>query len=232
MPIIDARTLTEQPTLEREGIALHHHRSSVADWRDGDALTSSYLPEVCDLIHDLTGADAVVIMGRAVLRFSERSEEAGRHDNSLAARFIHIDASDTTARNSAAQLAPAGRIVRRSVQHNIWRTFSGAPQDVPLTVCDARSVAQTDLVPADAIFDSPGVAEWSFEALLLRYNPAHRWLFFANMQPDEVLIFKRHDSEGKTPCQVPHTAFTDATTPDWATPRCSVEARTIAYWFD
>ena len=57
----------------------------------------------------------------------------------------------------------------RFAHFNVWRAISEPPQDVPLAICDARSVAKHDLIRADAIFDTPGKAEWSFEGLVLAH---------------------------------------------------------------
>jgi hypothetical protein len=40
------------------------------------------------------------------------------------------------------------------------------PQDVPLALCDARTLAD-DLIEADAVFDEEGKPEWSFEGLVV-----------------------------------------------------------------
>jgi hypothetical protein len=82
------------------------------------------------------------------------------------------------------------------------------------------------------MFDRDGRVQWSFEALLLRYSPAHRWCFFSDMTPDEVLVFKRHDTDSREPSGVPHSAFSDPRAPADCAPRASVEMRTIAYWFE
>jgi hypothetical protein len=233
VPIVDARTAAEPPGLAREGLALFECVTGVTDFRDTAQLTQIYPHEIQRFMLEQTGADAVVIMGRAVLRFGERSPEAGSRDNSNAARLVHIDTSDSAAVQFAKASAPNDkRAIRRIAQHNIWRTFSGPPQDVPLAVCDARSVAETDLVLADAMFDREGKVEWSLEALLLRYNPAHRWFFFSDMTPDEVLVFKRHDTDLSEPHFVPHSAFSDPRAPADCIPRASVEMRSIAYWFE
>ncbi len=124
----------------------------------------------------------------------------------------------------------AGRPVRRCVQFNVWRVLSAPPQDVPLAVCDARTLTTADLMEADAVFDVPGKPEWSFEALIVRYSPAHRWCYFSNMQREEVLVFKTHDSEAGRPHHVPHSAFDDPSCPPGVPPRASIEMRAIAYW--
>jgi hypothetical protein len=231
VPVADGRA--EPPSLAREGIELFSCPTQVKEFRDTEEVARVYPREIEAFMSRLTGADAVAVMGPPILRFGERSPEAGSRDNSNAARLVHIDTSDSAALEFAQAAAPAGaRNIRRMAQHNIWRTFSGAPQDVPLAVCDARSVAAEDLVPADAMFDRDGKVVWSFEALLLRYNPAHRWIFFPDMTRDEVIVFKRHDTDPHEPRLVPHSAFTDARVPADCTPRASVEMRTIAYWFD
>jgi hypothetical protein len=232
VPITDGRTLSERPNLAREGFELFEHRTAVADFRDDAEVARLYPGEIEALIRIATGADVVVVTGPAILRFGERSAEAGSRDNSNAARLVHIDTSDATAAQFAQSAAPKSeRGFRRIAQHNIWRTFSGPPQDVPLAVCDARTVAAEDLVPADAMFDRNGKIDWSFEALLLRHNPAHRWCFFSDMTRDEVLVFKRHDTDESAPRHAPHSAFTDPRVPADTTPRASVEMRTIAYWY-
>lgn len=231
VPIGDARTLAAPPTLAREGIELVSHASAVADFRDPEDVGQRYGEEIRSLIAELTGADFVAVTGPGVLRFSERSAEAGTRDNSRAARFVHSDVSGAAAADFARRAAPPERTFRRIAQHNIWRTFSGPPQDAPLAVCDARTVPAGDLVPAEARFDRDGRVNWSFEALLLRYNPAHRWLFFADMRSDEVLVFKRYETNPDEPLLVPHSAFTHPHVAPDAPPRASIEMRTVAYWF-
>lgn len=118
--------------------------------------------------------------------------------------------------------------MRRFAQYNIWRAFSGAPQDVPLAVCDAQSIEANDLLPADAIFDAPGQAEWGFESWLIAHNPQHRWHWFSNMTRDEVIIFKTSDSAFGN--AVPHVAFDHPKAEvGWPT-RASIEMRATAYW--
>jgi hypothetical protein len=218
----------DAPTLAREGFTLVPHETAAGDFRE-DASQSVYAGEVEQLILAQTGADRVVVTGKALLRFSERAPESGKLFNSLPARFIHIDNSDPTAREFATRSEP--KPVRRFAHYNIWRVLSQPPQDVPLTVCDARSLTPNDLAEADAVFDAPGAPEWSFEGLLVRYSPRHRWCYVSDMTRDEALIFKTNDSDPSEPHQIPHSAFDDPSCPPDVSPRVSVEARAIAYWY-
>lgn len=232
--IEDARSRDMAPRLDREGIAIVPHTSSVRDFRDSGEVAARHPAEIEQLILELSGAEAVSVTGPGVLRFGERSPESGRLNNSRPARFIHIDTSDKTAAAFAERSRPKGisRPIRRFAHYNVWRTFSPPPQDVPLALCDARTVEARDLVPADAVFDVVGQPEWSFEGLVIRFNPGHRWLYFSGMTRDEVIVFKTNDSEQGQPSQVPHSAFDDPSCPSGVPPRCSIEMRACAYWFD
>jgi hypothetical protein len=113
----------------------------------------------------------------------------------------------------------------------VWRALSPPPQDIPLTVCDAHSVAPADLIGADAVFDVEGKPEWSFEGWVVRHNSEHRWWYFSGMTRDEALIFKTNDSDPAQPHCVPHSAFDDPSCPKGVPTRTSIEMRGIAYWF-
>jgi len=230
--IEDARARSTPPTLEREGFAIYPHRSAVRDFRDSAEVERVHVPEIRDFLLRTSGADDVVVTGAGVLRFSEKSPDSGRLNNSRPARFVHIDVSDRTAAMFAERSAPRPlAAVRRWANYNVWRVLSPPPQDVPLAVCDARSVAPEDLVPADAVFDMKGAPQWSFEGLVIRYSPRHRWSYFSGMSPVEALVFKTCDSDPAHPHSLPHSAFDDPSCPAGVPPRASIEMRAIAYWW-
>jgi hypothetical protein len=62
----------------------------------------------------------------------------------------------------------------------------------------------------------------------LAHNPAHRWYYFPDMQPDEVVIFKQWDTDESKALCVPHSAFEDPTSRSDAVPRTSIEVRVFA----
>lgn len=228
-----ARASASAPSLASEGIALVRHRSAVSDFRNGQEVAALHPSEIERLVLEVSGADAVAVNGTGVLRFGEKSADSGRLNNSRPARFIHIDCSDATAAAFAERSRPKAdaRRIRRFAHYNVWRTFSPPPQDVPLAMCDARTVEPKDLVLADAVFDVAGQPEWSFEGLVVRYSPRHRWLYFSGMTRDEALVFKTNDSSPDEPSQVPHSAFDDPTCPPSVPPRSSIEMRATAYWY-
>jgi hypothetical protein len=227
MAILNGRM--EPPSLEREGFELVPHLSGVSDFEDSRDVAARYPDEIVEMLRALTGADEVRVTAPGILRFSEVSNKAGALDNSMPARFAHIDATGETSARFATQSLPEGREFRRYAHYNVWRAFSAPPQDVPLALCDARSVAASDLIVADAIFDPLGLSEWSFESWIVAHNSAHRWVWFPDMTRDEVVVFRTSDSLLGTP--VPHVAFDDPHVAAAAPPRASIEMRAVAYWY-
>ena len=229
MEITDARA--RGMSLDGAGFTLVPHRSAVADFTDRAACEKTYREEIVALVAGVSGADRVLVNSPGIVRFSERSALSGALDNSRPARFAHVDVSDTTAAAFVQRAAPAGRRVTRAVHYNIWRVISAPPQDVPLAVCDARTVSSTDLIAADAVFDAPDQPEWSFEGLVVAHAPAHRWHWFPDMHRDEVILFKTHDSEPRYAHCVPHVAFDNPLCAADAPARASIEMRALALWF-
>lgn len=229
MDVADARG--SAMSLDGAGFTLVRHRSAVADFADRAAVEATYRPEIVALITALSGADLVLVNSPGIRRFSERSALSGVLDNSRPARFAHVDVSDATAAAFAHRAAPAGRPLARFAHYNIWRALSPPPQDVPLAVCDARSVSAADLIAADAVFDAPGQPEWSFEGLLLAHAPGHRWHWFPDMHREEALVFKTHDSHAGCAHCVPHVAFDNASCAAQVPARVSIEMRALALWF-
>lgn len=219
----DARARVQPPSLDQEGFALIEDRSAVADFGNDDAVGRVYGPETRRLLQDLTGADLIVICSKPVRRTTETSRLTASDAlyNARPANFVHVDVSKATATAMAERLTPR-MPVKRFAHYNLWRTYTAPPQVMPLALCDYRSVSASDLVEADAMMDIPGKKESSYEGLVVRYNPNHRWSYFSDMHRDEVIVFKT---------ELPHTSFIDTTCPPDTPPRASIEMRAIAYWY-
>jgi hypothetical protein len=231
----DARSQSYSHCLEREGYELISHRSEVRDFNDPDEVNRVYRLETEQLLRELTAADEVVLCAHPVRRTTETSRltVSGNLYNSRPANFVHVDISNTTATEMAQTWMPkrTDRRVRRFAHYNLWRVFSAPPQDMPLAMCDARSVSSSDLVEAEAVMDIPGKKVASYLGLVVRYNPGHRWSYFPDMNRDEILVFKTHDSDAAHPSHVPHVAFDNPACRSRLEPRASVEMRGIAYWY-
>ncbi len=228
MPVLDGRAA--RTGIDREGFQLVSHTSAVRDFRDREEVARVHMREIEELVQAETGADFVHVGAPGLLRFSERSGLAGSLNNSMPARFAHIDISAATAARFGEAWAQ-GRAFARCAHYNVWRALSPAPQDVPLALCDARSLAAADLITADAVFDEPGKPEWSFEGLVVAHSAAHRWHAFFDLSADEAILFKTHDSDPARATHVPHVAFDLPGCPADAPPRVSIEMRATAWWW-
>ncbi|WP_193045589.1 CmcJ/NvfI family oxidoreductase [Mycolicibacterium baixiangningiae] len=230
--ITDACTLADPPRLEREGFEVLDSPTSVVDFSDLEAVEEAYVPEMCRFIQQLTGADCVVPAGTHYLRYGNRWNA---DDGVVLApgTIMHSDVTDKDAQWFIDTHPPTeNRKIRRAVQHNIWRAFSTPPQDVPLAVCDARSLDLNDITVAEYRSDPDAREQLVFETHVARYNPSQRWLFYSEMNRDQALVFVRHDTDPSENKVLLHGAFAhpDAT-PEW-TPRSSIEFRTLAYWYE
>ncbi len=110
---------------------------------------------------------------------------------------------------------------------NVWRPLT-AVESAPLAICEAASVVQDDLIHGPIGGNSaagvPNAAGWN-----LAYNPAHRWCYVPDMQPDEVLVFKLCDTDAGRVQWTAHTAIDVPGTAPGASPRRSIELRTLAF---
>ena len=234
--ITDARSLAQPPSLDGEGFALVRHGSEVTDLRDRDQLEGRYLQEVAELIRQVSGASEVRASPGPVARYTDRTDEAMSAGTAPAARFVHTDYTDISARSyflpQVMDPEEALKRYRRITVYQTWRALSGPPVDIPLTVADGRSVQLKDMVTADTILGGEYGHDQAFEYSMCRYNPGHRWYYFSNMRPDEVLVFKGYDFDPSRPARLFHTAFDDPSAPRDAPPRASIEARAFAFFED
>ena len=116
---------------------------------------------------------------------------------------------------------------RGMAMYNAWRAVSPPPQDIPLAVCDARSVRPEDEVTIRAVsLERSG--EITHDTTGYRHNASHRWYYYPDMTRDEVLVFKSHDTDPGRCGGVPHTAFADPSCPARVATRASVEVRALA----
>jgi len=232
--IEDARSRSQPPSLTQEGFALLPNESEVSDFHNPEELAQIYEPEMERFITEVSGADKAVICGPVVLRFSKSAPISSSLHILRPAHFVHIDMSDSIVTEFTELWRPKNdaRTVRRFAYYNVWRVLSPPPQDIPLALCDARTVSTSDLVDSDSVMDTPGEPEWSIVVGVVRHNANHRWSYFSDLSRDEVLVFKNHDSDPRQPRHVPHSAFRDASCPPGVAPRASIEARVVAFWFE
>ena len=227
LPIHDARRVASEISLDEEGFGIVRHRSAVHDFRDEAEIRRVYYPEAAALLQKATGADRIFIFDHTLRRHIPGSEDR-RDSVRQPARRVHVDHTARSGPQRVRDLLPdeAETLLRARVQViNVWRPIRGPVKDAPLAVCDARSVAPSDLVPSDLVYPHR-----TGETYSVTYNPAHRWFYLSDMGPDEALLIKCFDSKSDGNARfVPHTAFNDPTSPADAPPRESIEIRALVF---
>lgn len=226
--IHDMRPVAGEIALDREGFELVEQHSAVRDFWDDEEVRRVYYPEAERLIADRTGASRVFIFDHLQRRRVDGAADRARGGPRQPATRVHVD---HTARSGPQRVRDllgneAEELLRGRVQViNLWRPLHGPLQDAPLAVCDARSVAPDELVPSDLVYrDRVG------ETYSVSYSPKHAWYYVPEMQRDEALLLKCCDTldDGRARF-MPHTSFTDPTTPADARPRESIELRTLVF---
>jgi hypothetical protein len=226
--IHDLRPIADELSLDVQGFALVEQRSAVRDFWDDDEVRRVYYPEAEEFIKAQTGASRVFIFDhlqrRRVPGLADRSRGGPRQP----ATRVHVDHTARSGPQRVRDLLPdeAEELLRGRVQViNLWRPIRGPLQDSPLAVCDSRTVDAGDLVPSDLVY-----RERVGETYSVKYNPAHRWYYTPEMRRDEALLLKIADTRTDISARfMPHTAFTDPTTPPDAFPRESIELRTLVF---
>jgi hypothetical protein len=227
--IRDARPLAAagKLSLDKSGFERIDHRSALTDFSDDDAIRSIYYNESAQVLLKATGAEKVVVFDHTL----RDSLSGSRATSSLRepVRRVHNDQTFVSGPRRVRDHLPADEAAQR-LKHrfaiiNLWRPLDVVEQ-LPLALCDARSIAANDLVPSDLVYKDKVGETFSFT-----HNPAHRWYYFPKLRPDEALLLKIYDSrDDGTARLTAHTAFEDPTTPEGAAPRRSIELRALVFW--
>jgi hypothetical protein len=207
--IADARGRESEFTLDRNGFALVKAPTAVADFYSPEEIKRVYYPEVERLVRDTLGASRVFV-------FDHNVRNATRPGMPVPSRQVH---NDHTVNSAPRRVRDHLGIV------NVWRPIRGPVQDSPLALCDARSFTDDDLIASDLVY-----AHVRGETSRVAYNPAHRWYYFSEMQTDEVLFIRVHDSANDGRARLSfHTSFENPLTPG-APPRESIEVRSLVFF--
>jgi hypothetical protein len=235
MPVTieDMRDRAGDFSLGREGFTVATAPTSVTDFYDREEVLRVYPTETGELLRSLTGCAATAVLNTPVVRVSGRVGErpAG---TTFTGDFVHADfsagAAEYMLRRNLPPAEAEARLRNRYAVFNIWRAFSGPPQDVPLALCDTRTVAPADKQYCSITMRSGTGELMSWENITYLYSGRHRWCYCSDMRRDEAYVFRSFDSEPACAEQVPHSAFVNEACPASAPPRASLEIRMFAFY--
>ena len=226
--IRNARPFSDQLSLDVEGVAVVRRRSAVRDfWDEAQTLALGH-PETAQLVRDVTGASRVVVFDHTLRRSSvqqdDRSSGAARPPASRAHVDQTVASGPQRVRDVMGDEAEA-LLQGRAAIINVWRPVHHPARAWPLALADASSINPADLIATDLVFPHR-----KGEIYGVAYNPAQRWLYIPDLQPEEAILIKCWDSDPARARFAPHTGFDDPTTPPGTPPRESIEFRTIAFF--
>jgi hypothetical protein len=219
--IEDARGRESEFTLDRNGFALIKAPTAVVDFYDPDQIKRVYYREVERLLRNTLGASRVFV-------FDHNVRNATRAGMAVPSRQVHNDHTVNSAPRRVRD--HLGSEAEELLKHrfgiiNVWRPVRGPVLDSPLALCDAQTFTDDDLIASDLVY-----SHVRGETSRVAYNPAHRWYYFSEMQNDEVLLIRVHDSANDGRARLSfHTSFENPLTPG-APPRESIEVRTLVFF--
>jgi hypothetical protein len=224
--IQNGRRHAEPFSLDRNGFEILNQPSEVTNFGDEELIRSVYYRETQELLKRVTGAIKVVVFDHTVRFGRVGHDEPGIREP---VRRVHNDQTFVSGpRRVRDHLPPEeaeARLARRFAIINVWRPIGDVVRSTPLAMCDARSIAQEDLIPSDLVYrDKVG------ETYSVVHHARHRWFYFSEVRPDEVLLLKIYDSSSEAARLSFHTAFDDPTSAPDAPPRRSIELRNLVFF--
>lgn len=223
----------EQFSVDKEGFSLHEFRSDFEKWEDQTTVQDLFYPQVVSFLKEVTGARQILVFDHTI-RTNRNAEKKLTQETETSQRapvsLVHCDYTSESAPLRLGQLfqdEAEDLLSRRVAFFNVWKPIRGVVEESPLAMCDVTTTCPSkDLFKLHLHYrDRIG------ENYVLKYSPRHRWWYFPRMTPGNLILLKTYDSEEDGRARfIPHSAFTDPTSPKDAPLRESIELRTIAFF--
>lgn len=222
-PELEARTidLTDVRTPEgavdfaRDGLEFVRAPSPFRRWTDPAALTGRYAPELEALAARTLGAIETVVFDHTVRAEDSTTRPPARH--------AHGDYSRDGARQRLRDVLGESRASAWTRGHfsivNAWRPLRPVER-APLAFARPSTVATSDWVDVELVYPN---RRGHITGLLP--SSEHQWLYMPAMTPDDVALFRVHDSQGRP--AVAHSAVDLDDVPANAPARLSIESRML-----
>ncbi|KAG8708585.1 hypothetical protein FRC09_001149 [Ceratobasidium sp. 395] len=230
---VRGRERSPEFNLDVTGFEFHKSPTKVEDFGNESLIKSKYYEECIQNLKDITGASRVVIFDHTIRRPRPEGTE-DTPDNRGPALIAHVDQTPESAerrvRLHLLESDVPSLLSKRYQIINLWRSINNPAWQLPLALCDFRSVANEqggDFVPITLKYpDRDG------ETLGVKHNSQHKWKYLAGMTPDEFILIKCFDSklDGSVATFTPHTAINDPTTPAGVPDRQSIEIRALVFY--
>ena len=227
--IQNGRPLSDRFTLDQEGFELKRQKSGVSDFYDDKEIERVYYPEMERLLVKATGASKVLIFDHT-RRIDDPNALADKKARPPAA-IVHNDFTVLSAEQRVRDLLPVAeaniRLEKRFSSINVWRALREPVETAPLAICEYSTIKDEDLITAERHYPNQRIGR----IYNLAFNPTQQWYYFAHLMCDEVILLKCYDSllDG-TARWTAHGSFRDPDQPVDATPRESIEIRSMLFF--
>uniref|UniRef100_A0A8H7N3S2 Uncharacterized protein n=1 Tax=Bionectria ochroleuca TaxID=29856 RepID=A0A8H7N3S2_BIOOC len=199
--VSDVRQAHQKFTLDRNGFEYHHLRSELKyeDFFDNDKIASVYLKELRELVKTVCMAKQAVPLDAEIRRrHADFPTSTGEEYQFAQPSFLtHIDVTLDGTRRIIQKLYPtvSEEILKSRIECvTVWKPLVGPVQDWPLAVCDAMTLDDADVVPADVVYQKVAT-----ENYLIHHNVNQKWYYMDRQEDHEALLFKAADSDaGRT----------------------------------
>ena len=227
--IHDGRSVASSFSLDREGFELKAFDPGFRAFDDDAAVKATFYAQVVAFVKAHSGATRVEVFDHTIRKRLPADLNAQTTVQRPAVMLVHSDYTVKSGPQRVRDLLPeqADELLRGRVAfYNVWKPLYDPVEELPLAMVDAASDSDEDMLIMELKY-----RERTGEIYVMRYSPAHRWIYFSNMQPNEALLLKTYDSETDGRARfMGHSAFEDPSSAPNAKKRESIEVRTMAFF--
>ena len=218
-----------QMSVDREGFELRSFTERFDQFDDDDSVKQVFYRQVIDFVQQHTGAKRVEVFDHTIRKRLPADLKQQTSVQRPAVLLVHSDYTVLSGPQRVRDVVPADAetlLQGRVALYNVWKPLYRRVDELPLAMCDARSHAPGDMLRMELKY-----RERTGEIYVMRYSPAHRWVYFPQMEANQALLLKTYDSatDGRARF-MGHSAFEHPDTPPDAPKRESIEVRTMAFF--
>ena len=224
----NARQHSEQASVDTQGFQLLHFPTKLVNFHNFAQQRRRYEEELQELVMPTLGAKEILIFDHTFR--SDSAELRAQQNSREATTVIHNDYTDWSARKRLMELVGFERALTRENQRyaivNVWRSIKGVVKSSPIACCDAQSVNEKDIIPAQRLTN-----ERLGELELVNYNENHKWFYYPDLGYNEAILIKTYDSDHKHHAKRSiHSAFELPKQSSFVPARESIESRMFVFF--
>ena len=216
-------------SLDREGFALRSFPARFDHFDDDAEVHRVFYPQIVDFVKLHTGAQRVVVFDHTIRKRLPADLKAQTTVQRPAVLLVHSDYTVASGPLRVRDILPAeadALLQRRVAFYNVWKPLYRRVEELPLAMCDASTHAPEDMLRMELKY-----RERTGEIYVMRHSPAHRWVYFPQMEAHHALLLKTYESETDGRARfMGHSAFEHPDTAPDAPRRESIEVRTMAFF--